>query len=161
MLGDDTRSRSADLGLSVIPLTTDLVTSVYIYLGYQLQTSICYSTTPLACIYITIFVASCSYQQSHPSRLTRFTSSNMFIPVLPLYQATLLSSVSMTSFTLFSNFANRSMGIIPLINQKYEPFPIGPKQKVKAWNSFFSRAMVSSILLSLCPCLLSCHLIPR
>jgi hypothetical protein len=69
----------------------------------------------------------------------------MFIPVLPLYQASLLSSVSMTSFTLFSNFSSRSMGIIPLINQKYEPFPITAQQKVKAWNSFFTRAMVSLV----------------
>lgn len=66
----------------------------------------------------------------------------MFFPVLPLYQNALLSSVSMTSFTLFSNVANRSMGIMPLINQKFEPFPIGPQQKVKAWNSYFSRAIV-------------------
>jgi hypothetical protein len=77
--------------------------------------------------------------------LARTTSNiNMFIPILPLYQTALLSSVSMTSFTLFSNVAGRNMGIIPLINQKYEPFPIGPQQKVKAWNSHFSRAMVST-----------------
>jgi hypothetical protein len=41
------------------------------------------------------------------------------------------------------------MGIIPLINQKYEPFPINAQQKVKAWNSCFSRAMVSLLLLIL------------
>jgi hypothetical protein len=51
----------------------------------------------------------------------------------------------MTSFTLFSNVAGKTMGIVPLINQKYEPFPMTPKQKVKAWNSHFSRAMVSTL----------------
>ena len=72
----------------------------------------------------------------------------MYIPTLPLYETALLSSVSTSSFTLFSNMANRSMGIVPLINQKYEPFPISPKQKVQAWNSFFSRAKVSGLCAS-------------
>lgn len=66
----------------------------------------------------------------------------MFIPVIPLYTSTLLGAFTTTSYTLFSSHAGTNMGIIPLLNQRYEPFPIGPELKVKAWNSYFSRAMV-------------------
>lgn len=69
----------------------------------------------------------------------------MFIPAIPLHTTTLLASFTTTSYTLFTNSAGTSMGIIPLINQRYEPFPISPQQKVKAWNAYFSRAMVASI----------------
>ena len=66
----------------------------------------------------------------------------MFIPVIPLYTSSLLGAFTTTSYTLFTNHAGRTMGIVPLINQRYEPFPISSELKVKAWNSHFSRAMV-------------------